>query len=71
MLVVETSVWVAMVLRAASHHSLIRTLLQASEIGIAAPNLAEAVLVVESREGTEGIRVLEGLLMRFGARVLS
>ena len=59
-----------MVLQEPGHESLVQTILEAGEVMLAAPSLAEAMLVLERREGSEGVRVLEGLLLRFDARVL-
>lgn len=70
MLLVETSTWVAMTLQEAGYERLVRTLLAEREVGIAATTLAECLLVLERREGAEGVRVLEGLLLRFEAQVI-
>ena len=70
MLLVETSALVAMVFREEGYPGLLLEIAKASEVSVAAVNLAEALIVVERRNGPKGISDLEGLIERIGVRVL-
>ena len=70
MLLIETSALVAIVFREPGYGQLIHRIGEESKVAIAAASLAEALLVIERRIGSEGIIQLQGLVNVIGASVL-
>lgn len=70
MLLVETSALVAIVFREEGYLDLLYEIGKEEEVWVAATGLAEALLVVERRNGSLGVAELEGLLLRIDATVL-
>ena len=70
MLLIETSALVAIVFREPGYGQLIHRIGEESKVAISAASLAEALLVIERRIGSEGIIQLQGLVNVIGALVL-
>lgn len=68
--VVETSVWIAAVLREPGYEVLIGRMSEFENVWIAAPSLVEALVVLERRRVPEGVLRLDLLLNGSGAQVL-
>ena len=71
MLLIETSALAAIVFREPGYEKLIQQISQAAAVSISAASLAEALLVIERRIGSEGTFQLHGLINVLGASVLS
>lgn len=66
-MILDSSVIVAIVLREPGFEGLVRKIARAQAVGVGAPTLAEAGLVLTSRLGRDARGLLQGLLREWGA----
>lgn len=70
MLLIETSALIAIVFQEPGYADLLRAISQEEHVIVSAANLAEALVVLERRSGTETAHDLEVLINHFGMNVV-
>lgn len=70
-MIVDSSAIVAIVLREPGFEGLVRKIAEAGPVGVGAPTLAEAGIVLSARLGRDAQGLLQGLMREWGAETVA